>query len=259
MTREEIYIKLNRIEMLADDLKLCYENDSQPDFMPDDVKLGEYAEEILAYIRANNDEKVMIDCCKINRAILYRFMGTRRDPMGMALLLIRRCLWKIHNYALSAIWGVSDEDIENCTYYVNSVEGVCRNSNTGELLPRPTDNAPEDGETLTNAPTMGLPSEFDTPEAKKIFDELVKLNYCKRDGAVYQWTATNALFGYMVWKVSDKLEIRHDNDRLPWDIFQRAFTLTDRQIRTAKNATSKVKNKQQNEPTGYDEIDRLCK
>ncbi len=259
MTREEIYIKLNRIELMADDLRVCFENNCQPDLLPEDVKLGEYAEEILAYTRINRDEAVMIDCCKINRGILYRFMGTNRDPMANALRMIRKCLWKIHNLALSTIWGVSNEDIENCTYYVNSVEGVCRNSNTGELLPRPTDHTPEDGATLPNTPTKGLPSEFDTPEAKRIFDELLKLKYCKRVGAVYQWTGTNALFGYMVWKVSDKLEIRHDNDRLPWDIFQRAFTMTAKQIRTAKNSTSKVKNQQQNEPTGYDDIDRLCK
>ncbi len=227
--------------------------------MPDDVKLGMYAEEILAYIRDKRDEDVMIDCCKINRAILYRFMGTHGDAMSMALLLIRRCLWKIHNYALSTIWAVSREDIENCTYYVNSYDGVCRNSKTGELLPRPTNNNPDEVASLTNAPLWGLPSEFDKPEAKTIFDELLKLKYCKRHGAVYQWTGTNALFGYMVWKVSDKLEIRHDNDRLPWDIFQRAFSMTTTQIRTAKNTTSKVKNKQQNEPTGYDDIDRLCK
>lgn len=109
------------------------------------------------------------------------------------------------------------------------------------------------------ANTLYLPSEFDTLEARKILDGLLELKTCKRIGAVFQWTGTNALFGYMVWKVSNKLGITHDNGRLKWSVFQRVFNMTDQQIKTAKNAISKVMNKQQNEPTGYDDIDRLCK
>ncbi|MCM1037328.1 MAG: hypothetical protein NC406_08425 [Bacteroides sp.] len=255
MTREEIYKKLNRIEMLADDLRVCFKNNAQPNFMSDDCKLGEYAEDILAYVRANRDEQVMIDCCKINREIFYRYMDNSREGIGLAMLYIRRCLFKIHNLALSTIWGVSPVDVKNCTYYVNSIEGVCRHSTTGELLPIPTDK-----ETKTTAPpTQGLPSELDTPEAMAIVEGLIKADLCKQVGAVYEWKATNALFGFMVWKVSEKLGITQDNDNIKWGVFQVAFNMTDQAIRTAKNSLSKVKNKTQNEPSGYDTIIQLCK
>jgi hypothetical protein len=118
---------------------------------------------------------------------------------------------------------------------------------------------PQQGSDTSKESEPIFPSEFDTPEAKSMFDEMVKMKYCKRVGTVYQWTNTNALFGYMVLKTSDKLNIRYDNNRLPWGIYQRAFGMNDTQIRTAKNVVSNVQAQRQNEPTGYDKIDRLCK
>jgi hypothetical protein len=122
-----------------------------------------------------------------------------------------------------------------------------------------TPDLPATPDRAGNITVASLPSELDTPEAKKIFDGLVKLNYCKSVGMVYQWTGTNALFGYMVLKTSDKLNIRSDNDRLPWKIYQIAFGMSDRQIKTAKNHISDLNNRKANEPTGYNEIIRLCK
>ena len=187
MTPEEFYIKLGRIERFANDLRVCYEHNITPDFMPDDEAFdcGLYAEQLCAYLRVTNNQQMMIDCCKINRHIFYRF-GGKRDKIGLIISTISYNLRKIHNMALTKIWGVSREDIDKCTYYVNSIEGVCRNSTTGELLPAPPDRAGND--VVTNdAQRVGLPMELDTPRAIKYFKRAVDEEYMKKTDTGYKW------------------------------------------------------------------------
>lgn len=104
-----------------------------------------------------------------------------------------------------------------------------------------------------------LPQELDTPEAREIFEALTQQGIVKKNGATYEWNNTYALFGYFVKMASEKLGIRHDNNRLPWSIFQRAFAVEESQTNTAKNFITKYNNGQANEPGGYDVINRLCK
>lgn len=106
---------------------------------------------------------------------------------------------------------------------------------------------------------VNIPYELNTPEARALFSELVKQGFAESNGAVYRWKSTNALFGYMVNQVSERLNIRPDNDRLPWAIFQCAFGMSNAQIRTATNHQSKLNNGAVNEPTGYEKIKAICK
>lgn len=198
MTREETYILLGRIEMVVKDLDVCLNNNIEPTISNDDEEIrecGSYAERVCAYVRATGDEQVMIDCCKINRYSLYRF-GLNADEIGQAMRKARRYLMKIHDFTLSAMWGVSPDDVENCVYYINSVEGVCRNSSTGELLPRPTPDSEAD-----SIPTHGLPSELDTPEANKYFARAVAAGMMQRTDSGGKWKTANARLGYFCNKV----------------------------------------------------------
>ncbi|MDL2224443.1 hypothetical protein LJB92_03930 [Bacteroidales bacterium OttesenSCG-928-M06] len=140
MDREKMYINLGRIERLWDELKVCEENNITPKFSPNDeaYKVGSYAEEIFAYIRANNDFELILDCCRIQRSTLYRFRDEDRDVMS-SIGTCRRCLWNIHDFALRKIWKISPQDIKECKYYVNSVTGECRDSETQEIIPIPTE------------------------------------------------------------------------------------------------------------------------
>ncbi|MDE6263768.1 MAG: hypothetical protein K2M11_01355 [Paramuribaculum sp.] len=104
-----------------------------------------------------------------------------------------------------------------------------------------------------------LPGKFDTPEAMILFDGLCENGLAQKVGNAYAWLGTNALFGYFVLRSSDKLNIRHDNGRLPWGIYQQGFSMTTEQISTAKNFVSNFKSRKVNEPQGYDVILRLCK
>lgn len=194
-TREEIYIYIGRLEWLVKDLSLCLEFNTEPVFSGDDEarEYGDYAERICAYVRATHDEQAMIDCCKINRATLYRF-GKPNDEVGRAICKARRYLMMIHDYTLTEIWGVSPDDVENCKYYINSVEGVCRNCSTGELLPRPTESA-------LQPPQTGLPSELDTPEANKYFARAVAVGMMERTDTGGKWKTAVARLGYVCSKI----------------------------------------------------------
>jgi hypothetical protein len=230
MTREELYIKLGRIERVAMECNLCFKINANPEFLPDDVAFdcGHYAEVLCAYLRANNDEQLMIDCCKINRHILYRYGGTR-DKLGLAMSTTTYYLRKIHDLALEKIWHIGRDDIENCTYYVNSVEGVCRNSSTGELKPKPSTDTDTPTEPA-NAPAKGLPSELgDTPNVYKYFNRAVKAGYLKCNDNVYTKDCTNAQLGYICSKIFEQprpitaLEKYFDTTRLSTAITQASY------------------------------------
>lgn len=147
------------------------------------------------------------------------------------------------------VYLLDSRSITDVEYYIGSLE--LAKYYIG-LLPRPA-------ESLLEPLQIGLPSELDTPEARTMFNELCKNKLAKKRAGGYSWCGTNALFGYFVMRTSDKLGIRHDNNRLPWRVFQCAFAMTDSQITTAKNLVSNYILKRANEPTGYDYIDRLCK
>lgn len=98
-----------------------------------------------------------------------------------------------------------------------------------------------------------LPNELNTEEAKNLFS---KIKWCSKDGNLYKWTGTKSLFGYFVDKTSDYLGIRPSNNRIPWDIYRRAFQFED--TRTAKQAVNDYRNKGLSEPEGFWEIKKLC-
>lgn len=102
--------------------------------------------------------------------------------------------------------------------------------------------------------TVSLPEELDTDEAKKLFS---CIQWCKKDGNLYKWTGSLALFGYFVDKTSDYLGIRPSNNRIPWKKYRKAFQMKDTD--TAEQAVNDYKNKQKNEPEGFLEIKRLCR
>lgn len=114
---------------------------------------------------------------------------------------------------------------------------------------KPADNKKEE---------FQLPKALESDDAKRLFQEIVKLGYCAVDGNIYQWTGKFALFGYFVDKVSDYLSVRQSNDRIPWKIFKEAFQCSDANISTAKQAVNDYKNKGLSEPEGFLDIKRLC-
>ena len=200
MTREELYIKIGRIERLVEELALCYKHNTIPSFSPNDdvFQCGNYAEEIYAYLRTNEDFKMLIDCCKINRHYLYRFRGNR-EGVGRSIGTIGYCLRKIHDLALSQIWAISRKDIDNCVYYINSYEGVCRNSETGDLLPIPSTTK---GLSQNGAQQKGVPAEFNTPEAIDLLQKVINDGFCDNN---YNWTKSKSLLAYFVDRASEYL------------------------------------------------------
>ena len=103
---------------------------------------------------------------------------------------------------------------------------------------------------------ISLPEELNTEETKELFG---KIKWCVKDGNLYRWTGTAALFGYFVDRTSDKLDVRPSNDRLPWKLFKKTFQLSDKDIETAKQAVNDYKNKSLSKPEGHLDIEIACK
>lgn len=178
----------------------------------------------------------------------------------IADLLVDKVMW----FAMTGGVKYGDGDKERlqplCDYLYNTEIGRCVQDCIFDRTQPEADHLNPDTSTPTDSPeVVSLPDELNTPEARALFSELVKQGFAESNGAVYRWKSTNALFGYMVNQVSERLNIRPDNDRLPWAIFQCAFGMSNAQIRTATNHQSKLNNGAVNEPTGYEKIKTICK
>lgn len=106
---------------------------------------------------------------------------------------------------------------------------------------------------------LKIPESLKTEEVENLFNKIIDLNYCIKDGDLYKWIGTSALFGYFVDRVSGELEIRPSNDRLPWKMFKAIFQCDEKMVKTAKQIVNDYKNKGLSKPNGYKEIDKLCR
>lgn len=122
----------------------------------------------------------------------------------------------------------------------------------------PEANKPQRNKTIpteTDIEKLSLPEELNTAEAKDLFS---RVRWCKKDGGLYKWIGTAALFGYFTDKTSDYLGIRPSNDRVPWSKYKKAFQMNTKDIDTARQAVNGYKNQQKNEPEGFLEIKKIC-
>ena len=105
----------------------------------------------------------------------------------------------------------------------------------------------------------GMPKELNTDKARMIFQKLESCGFINIKDSGLQWGGSNSLFGYFADKVSEHLNIRPSNDRIPWMLFKSAFKMSDSSIETARQAVNNYKNKNLNEPEGYLEIKNALK
>lgn len=115
------------------------------------------------------------------------------------------------------------------------------------------------GYTPAVSKNVGIPDALNTDKAKSIFKELEKLGFMKIANGTLKWLGTNSLFGYFADRASDKLNMRPSNDRIPWEIFKKAFNLDEGSISTAKQAVNSYRNKGLSEPEGFLDIKKVIK
>lgn len=202
--------------------------------------------------------------CDTNASILkvlfYHISGTLILPTGEQLIkanMINEAilLSELQKYVLFIERLKSDSILGEPTgieeYREQLIIGNYSPVNNEQTTGEPQQNKPEQPKTL--------PKELDTDEAKALFQEITDLGYCTFDGNLYQWTGTPSLFGYFVDIVSDFLNVRPSNGRLPWRLFKPTFQCSDTDISTAKQAVNDYKNKNQSEPEGFLSIKNICK
>lgn len=73
-------------------------------------------------------------------------------------------------------------------------------------------------EHTTTAPEM--PKELTTARGQAILSKAVEDGLLKMEGGRYVWKGTHALYGYFVDRVTDALDMRPENDRIPWASFR---------------------------------------
>ncbi len=99
-----------------------------------------------------------------------------------------------------------------------------------------------------------LPDALNTDYVKELFTKAIDKRLCEEDGDLYKWNKTFALFGYFVKKVNEKLR---PEARLSWEPFKIAFQINNRNLQTAKNFVSSLKNGTANKPDGFESVDDI--
>lgn len=255
--REEAYIEIGRIEDLVSTLKFATDRHKEIciDLMELD-KCVEGAEKLYAYVRASNDEKVMIDCCKIDRDILGRCISG--DMIGRCAYKILGKLDSIYELSLETIYGVSRDDINKNKYFISSKDGLCRNTETNEVYSRK--NNIETTGTLNKTKENehdDLPDQLRTDEAKVLLDKVVKNGFCDDK---YDWKYTKSLLAYFAQKASDTLKLSNKTMStgqrcVSWQPFENLFTINGKKVRNLSQASQDIVNK--GKPNGYKDIDSL--
>lgn len=154
-------------------------------------------------------------------------------------------------------FGIEDKQILKplCEYLYSTEVGQAIQNHLSHKLHK--EQNPQTGN--YNKTAITLPIELDTNKAKTLFQQITDLGYCASDGNLYRWTGTPSLFGYFVDVVSDFLNVRPSNGRLPWKLFKPAFQCSETDLATAKQAVNDYRNKNQSEPEGFLPIKNLCK
>lgn len=179
-----------------------------------------------------------------------------KEAQSLYNWLINRLLEKL-SYFCFMPFGNEDKQILKplCEYLYSTEVGQAIQKRLSHKLQK--EQNPQTGN--CNKTAITLPIELDTDKAKVLFQQIIALGYCISDGNLYRWTGTPSLFGYFVDVVSDFLNVRPSNGRLPWKLFKPVFQCSETDLATAKQAVNDYKNKNQSEPEGFLSIKNICK
>lgn len=111
---------------------------------------------------------------------------------------------------------------------------IGNNAILGDILKKDTAHA------STTQDPQGVDPKFKTEKAKTIFKKLVENGYTHTEGSSYVWDVSQAEYGYMVYIVSDLLNIKHpSSNRILWMEFRAIFSNAESMESSAKVAVSK--------------------
>ena len=111
---------------------------------------------------------------------------------------------------------------------------IGNNAILGDILKKDTAHA------STTQDPQSVDPKFKTEKAKTIFKKLVENGYTHTEGSSYVWDVSQAEYGYMVYIVSDLLNIKHpSSNRILWMEFRAIFSNAESMESSAKVAVSK--------------------
>lgn len=265
MTTEEAFVILTRIEEEAEHIE--YRQKAGIPIYPDYKSLNDGAEKLHAHLRANTNEQLMIECCKVDRSVFGRH--SEAYPMY-------NFLFRIQNLAMARLWGVSKDDIKSCAYFIDTTDGICKNSKTHEPLPRPTATASDDDEShaaeanvveddVSIAAATTQDERFANPKVMEAFSHAVGAGLMeKKSNGGVKWKRSNVLLSFFCGIVFCGDEIKSHKYWGPrWYVSTAIFP--DKELNNlfgTKNLGQQRLNnldgdRQKNPPRGYEEILKL--
>lgn len=227
MTPEEAFVYINRIKRVIYDLEMAWREGLDFYFNndPEATDIGNYAELLLAHIQASRDERIIKECCMIQRAILYRYNTNKPN----AALKCARCLKEIQDFALIELYGISQEEARQDVYYISTKDGELRKRAMDEPLviisegeqpeKKNTDTRTDSEQPASDGGNVGaldntnsasaapetttpeefiLPHKLDKPREKAIIAKAIEQGYIIPHQDKLEWTKTQPMFAYFV-------------------------------------------------------------
>lgn len=211
MTQQEAYRFINCAKVNVFALRVCKANGWVLSFEKSTfgALMAYETEKLLEYVQASRDVQVAEECCKIDREVLYSYRGAL--PEYSALQAVK-WLKAIHDFVLTEVYGISDEDSE--LYFIDPDSGKCINLITKTIIPRLGGDAAQIMRGATDATERvnekscekGLPLNMDTPRARIAFSRAIARGWIKKTRGGYKWVfeygcAPRPTFAYFVTRV----------------------------------------------------------
>ncbi len=105
---------------------------------------------------------------------------------------------------------------------------------------------------------LDLPGELNTDNAKIIFDRAIAGGFMQQNGNLYKWIGQKNEFAKFVELSSEALKIRPCNGNIPWRHYKLAFSMSDRDITSARTARNDYSDDKRSIPDKTDELIEIC-
>lgn len=163
----------------------------------------------------------------------------------------------------SAADTASDEEAQQISPTGSAPEGSAPSLGNGEASATPVRSADTasqpTGLAPADQPAQPIAQQWGTAKAKKLLAAAVEAGLCQESGSgKYKWLGSATLYAYFVIMVSDHLDLRSGNNRLPWAKFSALFDYPFK-LQSAIHAASGFTTQSLNEPEGWEAVKDLCR
>lgn len=265
MDKIEARKALNRLQVVCKRLQARLKNGLFVPFSKADeiCKVGEDASDLLCYCQITKDKQIMAECAMIPRYLFSQYVGRVNkggcndvetlQPLNRAVSY----LLEVETLYICTCFRLTEQ--EACKYYIDKVDGLCKNKKTKEEITNKNTDVygraeranDAEGESTEETKFNFVPVKH-REEAKATFARLLADGWVAKTTKGYQWRqgTTKALRCFFADLANDKWKLR--GSKSMWKPFAELFGMESKDFVTWKS--DQMNHTGTEDPKGADEI-----